>query len=115
MFNFPASCKEIYRTETVSENYKTESLSGQSVNAFCEFTEKRGYTFIHRDDLDLLTDADLAGLHTINDHIVARFLFSVRTSSIQMVLESLVVIWPYFKIQLDCQKIRFTKVAVNRT
>ena len=58
-----------------SGNFTTGTLGGSSVRVFCDFYEDRGYTYIHKDDLDLLTEADLTALYTEHDHMIARLLY----------------------------------------
>ena len=71
-----ASCREVYlqQDSPTSGNYTIETLAGDTVRVFCDFYDSRGYTFIHREDLHLLTEEDLATLHTVNDHVMARIL-----------------------------------------
>ena len=53
-----------------------ETLGGASVNVYCDFHEDRGYTFIRKDDLSLLSEADLDAMYTVNDHIMVRILYT---------------------------------------
>ena len=53
-----------------------ETLSGASVSVYCDFYEDRGYTFIRKDDLHLVSEADLDALYTVNDHIMVRILYT---------------------------------------
>ena len=73
---FTASCREIYLQQgsPTSGDYTIETLAGNSVRVFCDFYHNIGYTFIHCDDLHLLSEEDLAALHTVNNHVMVRIL-----------------------------------------